>query len=961
MLRRAKKKACPEPLSRIKLSLSVRCSRRLSLSQPAPCPPPPSSLSDRFATRARADDPDAGFGREWKLSPACSLSPIHTRKLSVLGTRQHHSLWALLSGNYEDRDLFRFTLTCGDAAAALAFDDPGEAGAWHAAFTQALAALGGGAGNDSGRQQQQQQHHHHQPQQQQRLEGTSEDDGEAAAPPPAADGGAATPRHAPRPATPGWRAPGGVRRAAATAAAGVARRVGYASGGGSHGGAGDGPLELGEGGGPPALPAAAGSAALAPLERSASAAALARDFGRTLDACLARAAAAAAVANADGRDAAGAAAVAAAASLSSSTLHSYPLPLPARSASATPGGGATGPCLPSPLGLAPWYTEDGVTAYCGRDADGDDVLVESFVVRAPPRLCVATLLKGETEGGATAFGGPQAEPPALLAVLDAHTQYLRLRWRPSGWLGGALVCPRELTLKRAWRREDDGQYVVLYTSVEPGEAEAAAAETGRGGGEAAPPPPWPGLFGGGAPVRGRVLSSGYTFAPLLPEYDPTRASGETLVTHVAKLDAGGVVGALRRSWFAPLRAVAGPAWGALLHPLAQRSVLLKHRAEAERFVARPFLAGARSAWTGTRQAPVSAAAAATPAPEAARVAALATSRSIFRRSTAGAGAGAGPGEAPASSSAAPTPQPPAAPRWGGTMPPSMWSSPGAAGFKVRGPAYLTDHRKVEAGDTVFALASVDLVELDAPTFNVARFLPSIRDSPSPFTFVVNLMIPGARPYSVAIAWAADRAFGAPPTPPRAGAGGEVQEGGPLARFESGTVPPATTTAAAPPHPPPDDEADGTHSRPSSPFDLALARFLAGGDSPQANAVRDGAFKLIPRVVDGPWVVRQSVGSTPCLLGHKLRQRYWRGPGYLEVDIDVASSSVAATVVGLVMGATKAVVVDLAIVLQGNAADELPEALLGTVRLARVDMLAARYLDTKSGVLYEAGVRPGGGA
>jgi hypothetical protein len=78
---------------------------------------------------------------------------------------------------------------------------------------------------------------------------------------------------------------------------------------------------------------------------------------------------------------------------------------------------------------------------------------------------------------------------------------------------------------------------------------------------------------------------------------------------------------------------------------------------------------------------------------------------------------------------------------------------------------------------------------------------------------------------------------------------------------------------------------------------------------------------------------------------------------MEVDIDVASSSVAATVVGLVMGATKAVVVDLAIVLQGNAADELPEALLGTVRLARVDMGAARYLDTRDGRIYEAGERP----
>lgn len=51
---------------------------------------------------------------------------------------------------------------------------------------------------------------------------------------------------------------------------------------------------------------------------------------------------------------------------------------------------------------------------------------------------------------------------------------------------------------------------------------------------------------------------------------------------------------------------------------------------------------------------------------------------------------------------------------------------------------------------------------------------------------------------------------------------------------------------------------------------------------------------------------------------------------MEVDIDVGSSSVAATVVGLVQGATKNLVVDMGIVLEGHTRDELPESLLGTV-------------------------------
>jgi hypothetical protein len=85
--------------------------------------------------------------------------------------------------------------------------------------------------------------------------------------------------------------------------------------------------------------------------------------------------------------------------------------------------------------------------------------------------------------------------------------------------------------------------------------------------------------------------------------------------------------------------------------------------------------------------------------------------------------------------------------------------------------------------------------------------------------------------------------------------------------------------------------------------------------------------------------------------------YARGRNYFEVDVDVSSSSVAAAVVGLVMGATKAVVVDMAIVLEGHAADELPEALLGTVRLNRVDMATGRFLETATGRLWPPGERP----
>ena len=44
------------------------------------------------------------------------------------------------------------------------------------------------------------------------------------------------------------------------------------------------------------------------------------------------------------------------------------------------------------------------------------------------------------------------------------------------------------------------------------------------------------------------------------------------------------------------------------------------------------------------------------------------------------------------------------------------------------------------------------------------------------------------------------------------------------------------------------------------------------------------FKLIPTVVEGPYIVRKAVGNKPALLGRKLNQRYFRGSGYVETDV-----------------------------------------------------------------------------
>ncbi|KAH9753049.1 hypothetical protein KPL71_014945 [Citrus sinensis] len=101
-------------------------------------------------------------------------------------------------------------------------------------------------------------------------------------------------------------------------------------------------------------------------------------------------------------------------------------------------------------------------------------------------------------------------------------------------------------------------------------------------------------------------------------------------------------------------------------------------------------------------------------------------------------------------------------------------------------------------------------------------------------------------------------------------------------------------------------------------------------------------------MQGSWIVRQSVGSTPCLLGKAVDCNYIRGPKYLEVnalgisiiDVDIDSSTVANGVLGLVIGVITTLVVEMAFLVQANTTDELPERLIGAVRVSHRELKSA---------------------
>ncbi|KAL8502583.1 hypothetical protein ACS0TY_021647 [Phlomoides rotata] len=221
---------------------------------------------------------------------------------------------------------------------------------------------------------------------------------------------------------------------------------------------------------------------------------------------------------------------------------------------------------------------------------------------------------------------------------------------------------------------------------------------------------------------------------------------------------------------------------------------------------------------------------------------------------------------------------------------NCWSSPDGSGFMIRGKAYLKDSMKVKGGEPLLKLIAVDWFKVEDCGTKVALHPKSLVQSAAgkklPFIFVVNLEVPSKPNYSLVLYYAADR--------------------------------PVNKTSL-------------------------LGKFIDGNDM-----FRDSRFKLIPSIVEGYWMVKRAVGTKACLLGKAVTCNYLRQDNFLEMDVDIGSSSVARGVISLVLGYITSIVVDLAIVIEAKEEAELPEYILGTVRLNRIQLDSAVALDDVRG-------------
>ncbi|XP_038992733.1 protein ENHANCED DISEASE RESISTANCE 2-like [Hibiscus syriacus] len=212
--------------------------------------------------------------------------------------------------------------------------------------------------------------------------------------------------------------------------------------------------------------------------------------------------------------------------------------------------------------------------------------------------------------------------------------------------------------------------------------------------------------------------------------------------------------------------------------------------------------------------------------------------------------------------------------------PCSWTAAEPSTFLIRGENYLEDHKKFKAKGTLMQMVAADWLRSDKREDDLGGRPGSIVQKydargGSEFFFIINIQVPGSTTYNLALYY-------------------------------------MMTTPVE-----------------DSPL---LHNFINGDD-----AYRNSRFKLIPYISKGSWIVKQSVGKKACLIGQALEINYFHGKNYLELGVDIGSSTVARGVVNLVLGYLNNLVIEMAFLIQANTKEELPEYLLGSCRLNHLDV------------------------
>jgi len=142
-------------------------------------------------------------------------------------------------------------------------------------------------------------------------------------------------------------------------------------------------------------------------------------------------------------------------------------------------------------------------------------------------------------------------------------------------------------------------------------------------------------------------------------------------------------------------------------------------------------------------------------------------------------------------------------------------------------------------------------------------------------------------------------------------------------------------------------AEGSSPYPSHPNDQIPAEKLWETFLQSNTKQRNDRLKLIPRIIQGPWLVRKAVGSSPALIGKKVPVEYYGGidSNYLEISMDVTRApQLANSIANTVASKSDIITVDLCFVIEGKEQKFLPECVLGAFRLHHVSLKKNKKLN-----------------
>ena len=222
-----------------------------------------------------------------------------------------------------------------------------------------------------------------------------------------------------------------------------------------------------------------------------------------------------------------------------------------------------------------------------------------------------------------------------------------------------------------------------------------------------------------------------------------------------------------------------------------------------------------------------------------------------------------------------------------------WGQADYTTVQVRGHNYLQDRVKITSEPPMMECLAVDVFYTDTPVMCVSRSKQCaaywlLHDRPNWFFFTINWRCDTLQ---VGVTWGCDKA-----------------------------------------------QADWISAAESAERRL-LENFLEQDDD-----YRNSRLKIIPNVVEGPWIARKATGTTPAIIGRKLTTTYTYDPThFIEANIDVFSSTAARTMLGVLVSATKRLVIDVSVLIEGQSDEELPERILGGFKVRYVDLSKCRRI------------------